>query len=125
MGELSSDDAGRLLAVGRLTVGTTGWLTPGLAARALGLAPDGAPPKGLSFVLRLFASRDIALGLGLLSSTGSERDRWLVLGMITDAGDAAAAVVAGLRRQMPRGHAAAATAAAVAAIALGMRAREN
>ena len=118
------EEAGHLLGWLRIAAGAGAWVTPGTTARVLGIS--GAAGSPVRFVLRLFGSRDGALGLGLLGAeTASERDRWLVLGIATDIADAAAAVVAGGRGQLPRGRALVAAASALAAVALATRAREE
>ena len=119
---LAPDDAGRLLAVTRVGVGTGAWIASGLAGRVLGLQSRGGSSD--SFVLRLFAVRDAVLGLGVLRSTGAERRHWLQLGMVADGADAAAAVVAGAQGRIPRHVAVASAIAAAGAVALAARALE-
>ena len=94
---MSDGQAGRALAMLRIVAGAGAWLTPNLTARILGL-PAGGP---LAFVLRLFGVRDVVLGLGYLNASPDDRNNWLRMGMVADAGDAVAAVVAVRRGAVP------------------------
>lgn len=78
------------LARGRVALGVTAFLAPGATARILGLGRDA--DAGRDLATRLFASREIALGLGYLLSKGRSRAAWARLGVAVDALDALAAV---------------------------------
>lgn len=80
------------LAGGRLAIGVTMWVAPRIAGRLFGLDPAHNPQ--LPYVGRLFAVRDVALGVGVLRSEGRARRDWLALGLACDAADLAAAVLA-------------------------------
>ena len=92
-----SDEAGRALALLRIGAGAGAWLTPTLAARLMGLQPGGS----LAFVLRLFGIRDLIMGLGYLAAARDDRDNWLRMGIVADAGDAVAAFAAVRRGALP------------------------
>lgn len=78
----------RLLGGARLAVGLAGWLAPRTTARGFGLAHA---ERGL-YVTRLFGSRDLVLGAGLLSATGSREQTAVEAGIVIDTLD----VVSGL-----------------------------
>lgn len=111
-----------MLAAARITAGVGAYLAPGLAARAFGMRGDRDPVT--AFAIRTFGSRDLVLGVGLAGSQGRERDRWLVLGALVDAMDAAAALWAVRRRQIPAVNGVAVALTASAAVAAAARARQ-
>ena len=82
--------AGQALAVLRIGAGAGAWLMPNLAARIMGVPPGGS----LAFILRLFGIRDLIMGLGYLAASPDDRNNWLRMGIVADAGDALAAVAA-------------------------------
>lgn len=119
---LTGEQAGTLLAAARIAAGVGAYLAPGLAARAFGTHPDRDP--AVSFIIRTFGSRDLVLGVGLAGSEGRERDRWLVLGALADAMDAAGALWAVRRRQIPAVNGLATALTACGAVAAAARARQ-
>lgn len=90
-------DARRVLAYVRLGLGAM-WPAPGLGAKLFGLDPDA--DGSLRMMARLFAIRDLVLGLALLQSDGEDQDRLVDLGMVVDAADLAAIVLAASRKQV-------------------------
>lgn len=74
------------LSLGRIAVGSVALARPDLAAKALQL--DGTANPQLSYVTRLFGSREIALGLITLASRGKARTTAVALGILVDAADA-------------------------------------
>jgi hypothetical protein len=110
-------DPAKDLAALRIGVGAGAWLTPRLAAKAFGMDPDGNPQA--SYMGRLFGIRDIALAAGVLSTTGEARDLWLRLGLVCDAADAVAAILAGRNGSLPKASAALVFAPAAIAVAAG------
>jgi hypothetical protein len=78
------------LAAGRAFVGGFTWLAPQKAARLFGLEPD---PKS-AYVARLFGVRDVALGIGAVSTDGDAQRKWLALGLFCDALDLVASGLA-------------------------------
>lgn len=90
MTRMTGEQAARGLAVGRTFAGAAAWLAPDLAARMLGAA-EGPTSR---FALRLFGVRDVAMGVGYLTASAVEQQRWLAIGMVVDAADAVAALAA-------------------------------
>jgi hypothetical protein len=91
-----------------------------LSARLFGLDPDANPQA--PYLGRLFGVRDVALGFGLSSSQGAERQQWLRIGVACDLADAAAGVLAGRSGTLPRRATRLVTATALAAAGLGIAA---
>ena len=104
-------------------IGVGAWLTPRLSGRLFGLDPDGNPQA--PYLARLFGARDVALAVGLNSSSGSQRSQWLRIGIACDLADAAAGVLAGRRGELPKLPTVLVTATALGAAALGMAALQN
>jgi hypothetical protein len=109
----------QLVAV-RTAIGTGAWIAPRLSARLFGLDPDGNPQA--PYLGRLFGIRDVALGYGLGSSQGAERQQWLRIGVACDLADAAAGLLAGRSGDLPKRAAVLVTATALVAAALGISA---
>jgi hypothetical protein len=82
----------RAFAAVRIGVGAAAWLAPRLTGRALGIDPARTPQA--AFLVRLFGIRDVALGVGLITSEPGERPGWLRVGMVSDLGDALAGSIA-------------------------------
>jgi hypothetical protein len=123
------------LATGRIAVGATVFARPTLLAKGMGV--DSATAERTAWVARMFAARDLALGLGLLWTLNrSQRGRvaellggtdpalreMLLLGVLSDLGDAVA-VAGALRSRSVRALPAGATlVTALGAAAFGARA---
>lgn len=81
------------LSLGRIAVGALALVDPARAARTLRLDPTSSPQ--VPYVLRLFGSREIALGAVTLLARERRARRGLIgLGVAVDAADAATAYVA-------------------------------
>lgn len=94
---LSRDHARLALATIRLVNGTLALLAPNMLLRRLGADP--AANKVAIYPMRMFGIRTIVLGVQLLIDTPSpEADRF---GVVIHATDAATAITAGVRRQLP------------------------
>lgn len=91
------------LAFGRIAVGAGLVVAPGLLLRPW-IGADAASP-GTRLLARAMGGRDIALGIGLLLAARHEAPvrGWLEAGILADATDAAAALVA--LRRLPKGRA--------------------
>jgi hypothetical protein len=115
---VNGEEINRLLNGPRMLVGLSSIAVPRQAFRAAGLDTRRNPQ--LPFMTRMFGVRDLTLGAGALTTSGSERRRWLQAGVLADAVDAAAAV-AGIRAGYlsPRTGAVMAG-VAIAATALGL-----
>jgi hypothetical protein len=85
--------------------------------RAFGL--DAASNPQAPYLSRLFGARDIALGIGTLTSTGEARRRWLTLGVACDAADALAGMMAGRAGYLPKVPTVLVTGTALIAAGLG------
>ena len=110
----------RAFAALRVVIGAGSFLTPRLSGRAFGLDPDANPQ--LSLMARLFGVRDLALGVGVLTTEGEARRRWLQLGLVCDAADAAAGLIAGRNGEIGPFATVVLTGAAIAGVGLGVNA---
>lgn len=118
---LTPSAARSILAGFRIAIGLGAFVAPRFGARLFGLQPERNP--ALPYALRLFAVRDAALGAGLLGADPRDRDRWLGLGLVSDASDAVASTLAGRSGALPRRSALLTCAAALTAVGLGVLAR--
>lgn len=109
----------RMLVAGRLLVGGGALTAPRMTGRVFGIDPSRNPAA--PYLGRLFGVRAVAMALTLCATDGKERERQLRAGVAVDLIDAAAAVAAGLRRELRPLPAAAAFAAAATEAGLGMR----
>lgn len=116
-------DLGWVLSILRILIGGVVWASPRAAVKVLGDPLQGR--TSLPLVLRLFGVRDLTMGLGYLQATPAERDRLLKLGMGVDAVDAAAAVLAQRRGELPARLALPFAVTAMAAVATAAVARKN
>ncbi|HET9073629.1 MAG TPA: hypothetical protein VFN48_03545 [Solirubrobacteraceae bacterium] len=106
-----------LLPALRLSIGLGGWAAPSLVAKSFGFRCDAQD----AYVLRLFASRDVALAAGSLVGPAKSRRMWWQIGLACDTADAAASII-GLREGGPKLGMTLATAVAVGAAGLGVAA---
>ena len=93
------DKALSAIAISRIAVGASAWLTPNLSGRIFGLDPEGNPQ--LPYVGRLFGARDVALGAGAIRSPRKQKDAWVTAGMACDVADVGAGALAGIRGTLP------------------------
>jgi hypothetical protein len=114
----TSNPARNALAGIRLTLGIGGLVAPGLLARSFGIDP--AESRGLTAMIRVFAARELMMGVGILATSGPDRDRWLRWGAMVDAGDVVSALLAGIRRDAPARAVVLTGAAGSTAVALGL-----
>jgi hypothetical protein len=91
------DRARVALATIRLVNGTMALLAPGMMLRRLGADPDAS--QVAIYPLRMFGVRTVVLGADLLAG-GPVQQKGRV-GVVIHATDAASAMTAGLRRQLP------------------------
>ncbi len=97
------------------SIGGAAFVAPALGARTFGI-PDDA--EG-TYLVRLFAARNVAFAAGLLASTGRGRQLWYRAGIACDVLDVAAGLL-GLRAGKPRSSAIVDTSASLVATALGV-----
>jgi hypothetical protein len=88
-----------LYAIGRIGFGVASLAAPAVTGRTLA-GPGGALPDAQAF-LRGMGGREIGLGLGLLAAirAGGPARKWVIAGLLADAGDLAG--IAGAWRDMP------------------------
>jgi hypothetical protein len=118
---ITAEQAAAGLAIGRCIAGAGTWLAPSLACRALGTDAEAHPP--LPMVLRLFGTRDAAMGAAYLAADVQQRRNWLMLGVAVDAADAAGALLAGERSGLPTRTRMGIAVTALSAVAIGLWAR--
>ena len=87
---MNAEQSIRNLAMIRLGVGVSSYLTPNLGGKLFGLDTAGNPQA--PYLARLFGIRDVALAIGAMQSSGEARRQWLQLGVLCDAADVGAAV---------------------------------
>jgi hypothetical protein len=75
----------------RVLVGGASYLAPNLGARLFGLDPAGNPQA--AYWARLFGVRDVALGVGAMTTTGAARRQVLQLTAACDAADLASTLI--------------------------------
>lgn len=106
------------IAAARVLIGGAALAAPGPAARLLRLDPSAN--RQLPYPIRLFASRELALGAATLLASGTTRRNLVLAGIGVDAADAVAALLAGRERTVDRATAVALAAPAAAAVAAGV-----
>jgi|SRR6516165_9656142 hypothetical protein len=102
----------------RIAIGGGAFLAPYTTSRIFGLDPT--DNNEAIFLGRLFGIRDVALGIGQMSS-GDDNALWWQLGVICDLGDALAAVI-GLRSGLPKRAGVMSALTALAAAGMGIAA---
>ncbi|MEA2828458.1 MAG: hypothetical protein QOG43_2897 [Actinomycetota bacterium] len=110
----------KAIAVGRMALGASYSLAPGLALRLWpGQGSDDEPAA--RFLARSTGVRDLAIGIGTFLALQKDAPArgWLEAGMLADAGDALA-VVLGFRA-LPRARAVLALTAAAGTVVVGRR----
>jgi hypothetical protein len=112
-----TDAPGLLLCALRSGVGGTAFLAPEVAARNFHIG-EGADE---TYLVRLFAARNLAFTAGLLASRGEARRLWYKAGIVCDVLDVGAGLL-GFRAGKKPSSAAADTGASLAATLLGVTA---
>src|SRR3954452_20036662 len=88
------------LAYGRISIGALSFLFPSLTARLFLLDPASNPQ--LSYMARMFGSREIALGAITLASSGDARRRLVQLGVAVDGADTWTGIVTAAQGSVPK-----------------------
>jgi hypothetical protein len=96
----------------RVAIGALAWLRPDLADRLFGMRVGESP-----YLWKLFGIRDVAVGLGTLRSSETQRRTWARFGLVCDAADGGAAAIGQRQGELPRS---ASALVAVPAIAVGV-----
>jgi hypothetical protein len=112
---MDRSDTPRLLLCALRSVGGTAFLAPAVGARILGV---GADAEG-TYLVRLFAARNVALAGGLLASSGQGRRLWYRVGIACDVLDTAAGLL-GFRAGKEHSSAVVDTSASLLATLLGV-----
>lgn len=107
------------LAAARIVLGTVALAKPAEGTRLFRL--DATANPQLPFMTRLFASREIALGVATLLARGPAQRQLIAAGVAVDAADALAAYVAGGERSVSRPTALMLGAPAVVAVVAGVQ----
>lgn len=102
----------------RIGLGALSIARPNIAAKAMKLDGPGNPQ--MSYMTRMFGSREVALGLVTLLSQGKARRKLLTLGIAVDSSDAFAGFDAGRSGAVSQSTSAALTAPAVLAVVTGV-----
>ena len=84
------------LSLGRIAVGISALATPALAETTL------ASPTSNRLITQWFGSREIALGVATLLSSGSARRNLVLIGAAVDAADAGTAYLAVSEDRLPK-----------------------
>ncbi len=106
------------LAYGRIAIGALSLLSPSLTSRLFLLDPKSNPQ--LSYMGRLFGSRELALGALTLASSGAARRQLVQVGVAVDGADALTGLVAAFSSSVPTKAGLLLTAVAGGAIATGV-----
>jgi hypothetical protein len=112
---MDRSDTPRLLICALRSVGGAAFLAPSAGARTLGIDADA---EG-TYLVRLFAARNMALAGGLLASSGRGRRLWYRAGIACDVLDTAAGLL-GFRARKERSSAVVNTSTSLLATLLGV-----
>ena len=118
-----SDSARILLAAVRIFNGTGSLLAPAAMGRKAGVDPE--ENRAALYVMRLFGARTVLIGTDLLARDPAVRARAVRVALLIHASDAAAAVIAGARGELPRRAATTAALVSSANVALAALARRG
>jgi hypothetical protein len=106
------------LSLGRIMVGSLALARPDLAAKTLQLEPT--TNRQVPYVLRMFGSREIVIGVVTLAARGKARRGVIALGIAVDAADAATGYLAMKDGSVTKKTAYALIAPAAGAVASGL-----
>lgn len=106
------------LSVARIVIGLLALISPSASAKAFRL--DSANNPQLSYMLRMFGSREIALGVATLAAPAKLRAPLVIGGIAVDAADAAAGALAGRDGSVTKATAGFLTGPAILAVVAGI-----
>lgn len=106
------------LSLGRVAIGAFSLARPGTAATAFGLDPVANPQA--PYLMRLFGSRELALGTVTLLARGRGRAGVVLLGVAVDAADVATGYLGPQEGQVPARTGAMLVGPAALAIVMGL-----
>lgn len=112
--------ATRAVALYRIVAAGVMWVLPGPIAKPFGMGTPADQPG--TYLGRVFASRDVALGVGVEQASGAARRHWLTVGVAVDAVDLAAAGLAARSGALSRTSAVLCALASGVALVLGLKA---
>lgn len=118
---MTPNQARRNLAYFRMGLGSM-WVAPRLGAKLFGMDPE---QDGVTFLARLFAVRDLALGLSLMQSSGADADRQVDVGIMVDALDLVAILMGAARKDIGARTVVLGGGAAAAALMMGLLGRDD
>ncbi|MGN6253153.1 MAG: hypothetical protein ACTHNS_15220 [Marmoricola sp.] len=107
------------LSLGRIAIGATALASPEAAGKLFRLDVEGN--RQLPYMLRMFGSREVALGTVTLLSRGRARKALVALGVAVDGADAWAGQEAGRTGAVDRRTSQFLTAPAAGAVVAGLR----
>ncbi len=110
-------DTAKALAAARVAIGAVALLFPAVAARLFLLKVTSNPQ--LTYVMRLFGAREIAVGTVTLTAPESARSSMVGVGMAVDGADAIAGLAAARSGVVSKPVGIVLTGAALAAVAAG------
>ena len=113
----AGQDTAKIIAAARVAIGAVALLFPALAARLFLLNVRSNPQ--LTYMTRLFAAREIAVGAMTLAAPESARTQMVGLGMAIDGSDAVAGIAAARSGVVSKPVGVLLTAAALGAVAAG------
>lgn len=105
------------LSLGRIVIGILSFASPALAGKLFRLDTAGNPQ--LSYMSRMFGSREIAIGALTLATRGTTQHNLVAAGIAIDAADAVSGLIAGKQGVVTRPTAAFLTAPALGAVVAG------
>lgn len=111
------------LAYGRISIGVLAFLSPSLAGRLFLLDPKANPQ--LSYMGRMFGSREVALGAITLASSGEARRRMVELGVAVDGADIVTGVLSSASGKVPKKTGLLLAVVGAAAVASGVMALQD
>ena len=106
------------LSLGRIAIGAAALASPTFSSRMFRL--DGRSNPQLAYMVRMFGSREVALGALTLMARGSARRSFVSAGIAVDLADAVAGVLAARDGSVSKATGAFLAAPAVAAVAAGV-----
>lgn len=111
------------LAYGRISIGALAFLSPSLAGRLFLLDPKSNPQ--LSYMGRMFGSREVALGAITLAASGDARRRLVQLGVAVDGADVVTGVLSAASGKVSKKAGLLLAVVGAAAVASGVMALED
>jgi hypothetical protein len=106
------------LSLGRILIGLLTFVRPALAGRFFGFDMAGNPQ--LPSMARLFAAREVAIGVATLVAPAESRKRMVAIGVAVDAADGAASIIGVREKSLPKLAGVLLAGAAIGAVTSGL-----